>query len=305
MTKDSLFPPPKSFSKASAVRSRQEYMRLYAAAQRSPEQFWGAQAKQLDWFTPWNKVLDWSQPPFAKWFSGGKLNVAHNCLDRHLAGPRRNKAAIIWEGENFEQQTVTYQELHRRVSKFSNALKKLGLKTGDRSIIYMPMIPEAAIAMLTCARLGITHSVVFGGFSAEALKARIQDLSASLVITADAGLRRGKEIPLKPNVDEALPECPTVKHQVVFRRLGSKVEMKAGRDHWWHELTDGVSEQCAAEPLDSEHPLYVLYTSGTTGKPKGVVHTTGGYLTQVLSTMKWVFDIKDEDIYWCTADVGW
>src|SRR5438128_2871797 len=220
MAKDSLFPPPKSFSKASAVRSRQEYARLYAAAQRSPENFWGAQAKQLDWFTPWKKVLDWSRPPFAKWFSGGKLNVAHNCLDRHLAGPRRNKAAIIWEGENFEQQIVTYQELHRRVSKFSNALKKLGLKKGDRSIIYMPMVPEAAVAMLACARLGITHSVVFGGFSAEALKARIQDLGAAMVITADGGWRRGKPVKLKPAVDAAVAECPTIQNVIVYKRLG-------------------------------------------------------------------------------------
>ena len=309
MAKDSLFPPPKSFSKASAVRSRQEYARLYAAAQRSPEKFWGAQAKQLDWFAPWKKVLDWSRPPFAKWFTGGKLNVAYNCLDRHLAGPRRNKAAIIWEGENFEQQIVTYQELHRRVSKFSNALKKLGLKKGDRSIIYMPMVPEAAVAMLACARLGIIHSVVFGGFSAEALKARIQDLQAALVITSDAGLRRGKQVALKPAVDEALADCPSVTHVIVHARMGSRIEtpiyMRAGRDYWWHELTEGLSEHCPAEKLDSEHPLYVLYTSGTTGKPKGVVHTSGGYMAQVLATMHWVFDIKDEDIYWCTADIGW
>src|SRR5205823_5766896 len=305
MDQQEIFPPPKHFSEKAHIGSMEQCEALYKACAADPEKFWAEQARNLHWFSPWKQVLDWSNPPFARWFIGGKTNIAYNCIDRHLSSARRNKAAIIWEGENFEQRILTYPELYRRVPKFCNALKKLGLKTGDRSIIYMPMIPEAAIAMLACARLGITHSVVFGGFSAEALKARIQDLSASLVITADAGLRRGKEIPLKPNVDEALPECSTVKHQVVFRRLGSKVEMKAGRDHWWHELTDGVSEQCAAEPLDSEHPLYVLYTSGTTGKPKGVVHTTGGYLTQVLSTMKWVFDIKDEDIYWCTADVGW
>src|SRR5260370_11624520 len=305
MDQPEIFPPAKHFSEKAHIRSMEQCEALYKASIADPEKCSAEQGKTLHWFSPWEQVLDWSNPPFAKWFIGGKTNVAYNCIDRHLASWRRTKAAIIWEGENFEQRILTYQELHRRVAKLANALKKLGLKSGDRSIIYMPMIPEAAIAMLACALLGITHSVVFGGFSAEALKARIPALSASLVIPADAGLRGGKEIPVKPNVDEALPECPTVKHQVVFRRLGTKVEMKAGRDHWWHELTEGVSEQCPAEPLDSEHPLYVLYTSGTTGKPKGVVRTTGGYLTQVQATMNWGFDIEDEDIYWCTADVGW
>jgi acetyl-CoA synthetase len=283
----------------------EQYERLYMDALADPDKFWSECASELDWFKQWDQVLDWSNPPFAKWFAGGKLNLSFNCLDRHLTGPRKNKAAIIWEGENFEQRILTYQELHRRVAKFANALKQLGLKAGDRSIIYMPMVPEAAIAMLACARLGVTHSVVFGGFSAEALKTRIQDLEANIVITTDGGLRRGKEVPLKQNVDDSLVDCPTVKHVVVYKRTGTLIQMKSGRDHWWDDLTTGISEHCPAEQLDSEHPLYVLYTSGTTGKPKGVVHTTGGYLTFVLATMKWVFDLKENDTYWCTADIGW
>jgi acetyl-CoA synthetase len=308
MDEKQVFPPPKVFSERAAVKSKAEYEQLYRASLDDPEKFWSTQARELDWHSSWSKVLDWSNAPFAKWFVNGKLNACENCVDRHLAGPRRNKAAIIWEGENFEQQTLTYQELHRRVAKFANALKKLGLKKGGRSIIYMPMVPDAAVAMLACARLGITHSVVFAGFSADALKARINDLEASVVITSDAGLRRGKQVLLKQAVDEALPACPTVKYVIVHRRVGhalGRLQMQAGRDHWWHELTDGVSEHCPAEILDSEHPLYVLYTSGTTGKPKGVVHTTGGYLTHVLATMRWVFDVKEEDLYWCTADIGW
>jgi acetyl-CoA synthetase len=299
------FAPPKDFAQNAAVSSMEQYERLYKEAFDDPDKFWAERAAELDWFKKWDQVLDWSNPPFAKWFAGGKLNLSFNCLDRHLNGPRKNKAAIIWEGENFEQRILTYQELHRRVSKFANALKQLGLKSGDRSIIYMPMIPEAAVAMLACARIGVTHSVVFGGFSAEALKTRIQDLEANIVITTDGGLRRGKEVPLKQNVDEALLDSPTVKHVVVYKRTGTLTSMKDGRDHWWDDLTTGISEHCPAERLDSEHPLYVLYTSGTTGKPKGVVHTTGGYLTYVLMTMKWVFDLKENDTYWCTADIGW
>jgi acetyl-CoA synthetase len=299
------FPPPTDFAKRATISSMDQYERMYKDALADPDKFWSERAGELDWFKKWDQVLDWSNPPFAKWFIGGKLNLSFNCLDRHLTGPRKNKAAIIWEGENFEQRILTYQELHRRVAKFANALKQLGLKSGDRSIIYMPMVPEAAIAMLACARIGVTHSVVFGGFSAEALKTRIQDLDANLVITADGGLRRGKEVPLKQNVDDALVDCPTVKHVVVYKRTGTLIPMKDGRDHWWDDLTTGISEHCPAEELDSEHPLYVLYTSGTTGKPKGVVHTTGGYLTYILATMKWVFDLKEEDTYWCTADIGW
>jgi len=305
MDQTKKYTPPAEFSKQAVVSSMEQYQQIYDRSLKDPDGFWSEQAQAVDWFSPWKQVLDWSNPPFAKWFVGATTNVAYNCLDRHLKSWRRNKAAILWEGENFEQRILTYQELYRKVCKFANALKSRGHKKGDRAIIYMPMVPEAAVAMLACARLGIIHSVVFGGFSAEALKARIQDLEASLVITADAGLRRGREVLLKQNVDDALVDCPTVKDVIVYKRLNSVIPMKAGRDLWWDDVTTGASEVCPAEELDSEHPLYVLYTSGTTGKPKGVVHSTGGYLTQVLLTMKWVFDLKEEDVYWCTADIGW
>ena len=305
MDQNQRFHPPEHFRLKAAVRSLEEYEKLYAAAAQDPEKFWGERARELHWFQPWSKVLDWSNPPFAQWFVGGTTNVCYNCVDRHLAGWRRNKAALIWEGENFEQRILTYQELHRQVSKLGNALKKLGVKKGSRAILYMPMIPEAAVAMLACARLGVTHSVVFGGFSAEALKTRIQDLEAEVVLTADGGLRRGREVLLKQHVDDALQECPTVKNVIVYKRLSLHTQMQEGRDHWWEDVTTGVSEVCPAEELDAEHPLFVLYTSGTTGKPKGVVHSTGGYLTQVLATLGWVFDLKEEDTYWCTADIGW
>jgi len=281
------------------------YRALYDRSVQDPEGFWGDVASsELHWFEKWTKVLEWN-PPFAKWFVGGKINVSYNCLDRHLSTPRKNKAAILWEGEPGEQRCITYQELHRLVVRFASVLKSRGYKAGDRAIIYMPMIPELPIAMLACTRLGITHSVVFGGFSAEALKARIQDLGATLVVTADGGYRRGKEIRLKATVDEALAECPDVRDCIVYQRTGSPTPMKADRDLWWHELDDSATEDCPAVPLDSEHPLYVLYTSGTTGKPKGILHTTGGYLTHVTATMKWVFDLKEEDTYWCSADIGW
>ena len=305
MASDTLYQPPEEFSKQASVSSMDQYREIYRQATEDPEGFWGRFAeKELHWFEKWSRVLEW-EAPFAKWFVGGKTNMSYNCLDRHLLTWRKNKAAIIWEGEPGDERVLTYQELHRRVARFANVLKQLGLKTGDRSIIYMPMVPELPIAMLACARLGVTHSVVFGGFSAEALKTRILDLDARAVITADGGWRRGKEVRLKDTTDEALQDCPDVKHCIVYQRTNSDVEMKAGRDHYWGELERNADEECPAQVLDAEHPLYVLYTSGTTGKPKGIVHTTGGYQAQVSATMRWVFDIKDEDTYWCAADIGW
>jgi acetyl-CoA synthetase len=301
-----VYAPSAEFAARANVQGLAGYQALYQQAAEDPEKFWGDFAsKHIDWFRPWNRVLDWDNPPFAKWFTGATTNVSYNCVDRHLKTHRRNKAAIIFEGEPGDQRIITYQELHRLVCRFASVLKARGLKAGDRAIIYMPMVPEAAIAMLGCARLGITHSVVFGGFSAEALKARIQDLGAQLVITADGGWRRAKEVKLKPAVDEAVAECPSVTNVIVYQRTGSDTPMVEGRDHWWHVLDEGASEDCPAEPLDSEHPLYVLYTSGTTGKPKGILHTTGGYLTQATATMQWVFDMHEDDTYWCSADIGW
>ena len=305
MESDHRYHPSKEFADRATVSGMAGYQELYDRAKADPEGFWGELAgEQLHWFQKWSKVHEWDHP-FAKWFVGGKTNMAYNCLDRHLETWRKNKAAIIWEGEPGDEQILTYQELCRRVARFSNVIKSLGFKTGDRAVIYMPMIPELPIAMLACARLGITHSVVFGGFSAEALKTRILDLEASLVITADGGWRRGKQVALKEAADEALEDCPGVRHCIVYQRTKSKVKMKTGRDHYWDDLDANADEECPAAELDSEHPLYVLYTSGTTGQPKGIVHTTGGYQLQVNMAMRWVFDIKDEDTYWCAADIGW
>ena len=305
MAQSNVFPPSPEFVKRARVQGMEGYRALYRRAAEKPEEFWGELAeKELFFFQKWSHVFEW-HPPFAKWFAGGKTNVAYNCLDRHLATHRKNKVAILWEGEPGDQRLISYQELHRLVCRFANVLKARGLKTGDRAIIYMGMVPELPIAMLACARLGITHSVVFGGFSAEALKTRIQDLEAQIVIAADGAWRRGREVRLKDAVDEALPDCPSVRDVVVLERTGGAVHMKDGRDHWWHELDEGVSEHCPAEPLDSEHPLFALYTSGTTGKPKGIVHTTAGYLIHVHMTVQWVFDLREEDTFWCSADIGW
>jgi acetyl-CoA synthetase len=304
MREERVFPPPENFKQSANINSAEEYERLRAEALESPETFWGRMSEELHWFKKWETVLEWN-PPHAKWFVGGTTNVAYNCLDRHLQTWRRNKAAIIWEGEPGDQRTLTYQQLHREVCRFANVLKRAGVETGDRVALYMPLIPELAIAMLACARLGATHSIIFGGFSSAALIDRINDAGCKLVVTADGGWRRGAEVKLKPAIDEALKETPTVKGCIVVRRTGTKVHMEAGRDHWWHELMEMADASCPAEELDSEHPLYILYTSGTTGKPKGILHTTAGYLLQCHLTSKWVFDLKDEDVYWCTADIGW
>jgi len=302
-----LFHPPAEFSQAAQIRSLEEYQNLYERAKANPEQFWAELAEQeLHWFQKWDTVLDW-QPPFAQWFVGGKLNISYNCLDRHLTTWRKNKAALIWEGEPGDSRTLTYAQLHREVCQFANALKQLGVKTGDRVAIYMPMIPEAAISMLACARIGAAHTVVFGGFSAEALKDRLVDAEVKVVVTADGGWRKDVVVPLKAQVDKALANrgAPTVRHVLVVRRTAQEVEMEQERDRWWHELQQEVSVDCPAEPMDSEAMLFILYTSGTTGKPKGVVHTTGGYNLFTHITTKWIFDLKDTDVYWCTADVGW
>jgi acetyl-CoA synthetase len=303
-TEDRVFPPPPKFAEQAYIKSMAELESLRAEASADPEGFWARMAEELHWFKKWDAVLKW-QPPHAEWFVGGKLNISYNCLDRHLTAGRGDKTALIWEGEPGDQRTLTYQQLHVEVCKFANVLKQRGVEQGDRVALYLPLIPELAIAMLACARLGATHSVIFGGFSSSALVDRINDASCKVVVTADGGWRRGKEVKLKTAVDEALKETPSVESCIVVRRTAAAVDMQLGRDHWWHELMSTANADCPAAELDSEHPLYILYTSGTTGKPKGILHTTAGYLLQVHLTTKWIFDLKDEDIYWCTADIGW
>lgn len=297
----SLFLPPKNFTKEAYMNDPL----IYQKAKEDPQRFWASLAEQeLKWEKKWSKILEWD-PPFAKWFIGGKLNASVNCLDRHLDTPRRNKVALFWEGENGEKSTLTYYQLYENVCRLANVLKDLGIKKGDRVAIYLPMIPEAVIAMLACARIGAPHNVVFGGFSAEALRERINDAGARLLITADGSYRRGKVIPLKENTDEALEETPTIEKTIVVRRTNEKINMVGGRDFYYDELVAKAKPTCEAEIMDAEDMLFLLYTSGTTGKPKGIVHTTGGYLLQTHVTSKWVFDLKDTDIYWCTADIGW
>ena len=298
------FEPPDAFRAKAHIAGIEAYEALYKRSVDDPDAFWSDVASELHWFRRWDSVLEWKEP-FAQWFVGGETNVSYNCLDRHLDSGRRNKAAIVWEGEPGDERILTYQGLHREVCRFANVLKTLGVRKGDRVAIYMGMVPELAIAMLACARIGAPHSIVFGGFSGEALRDRINDAEARVVVTADGAFRRGTIVELKHAVDIAVAECPTVTDVVVVRRTGHKVEFAPGRDHWWHELLEGAASTCDAEWLDAEHPLYILYTSGTTGKPKGIVHTTGGYMVATYKTAQWVFDLRDDDVYWCTADIGW
>lgn len=300
LKEDRKFPPPASFVAQANVRD--SGLREKADADR--EGFWAQCAQTLDWFKPWDQVLKWT-PPYCQWFLGGKLNVSYNCLDRHIKTATRNKAAITWEGEPGEQRTLTYWDLYREVNKFANVLKGLGVKKGDRVAVYLPMVPEAIIALLACARIGAIHTVVFGGFSADSLRDRIIDAEATLLITADGGYRRGNVITLKHTADKALKECPTIKDVIVVRRTGEDISFEEGRDHWYHNLMQRAKAYCSPEPMDAEDTLFILYTSGTTGKPKGIMHSTGGYLVGAALTHEWVFDLKPQDVYWCTADVGW
>jgi acetyl-CoA synthetase len=304
LNEERSFPPPAAFSQKAQIKSLAEYEALYKESIEQPEQFWARAAEELHWFRKWEKVLEWNVP-WAKWFVGGQINLSYNCLDRHVKTARKNKAALIWESEPGEIRTYTYQQLWKEVQKFANVLKNLGVRKGDRVAIYMGMTPELPIAMLACARIGAPHSIVFGGFSSNALIDRIQDSQAVAVITQDGSHRRGAEVKLFPAVEEAVKSCPSVKSVVIYKRTGTALTMTPGRDHWWHELMAKASDDCPAEPLDAEHPLYLLYTSGTTGKPKGIVHTTGGYSVGTYLSTKYVFDLREEDTYWCTADIGW
>jgi acetyl-CoA synthetase len=301
---DLVHKPSKEFAAKARIGSLSAYKKLYKESIEKPEKFWAREAKELLWQKPWAKVLEW-KAPFAKWFDGGKINVCENCVDRHAAGPRRNKAAIIWEGEPGDKRVITYGQLHKDVCRFANVLLKNGVKSKDRVLIYMPMVPEAAVAMLACARIGAVHNVVFGGFASESIVDRLEDSGATVIVTADGGWRRGKVVALKPVVDEALAKYDKVRRVIVLNRCGNDVAMDAARDAWWHDEVATASSKHVPQGFDSEHPLFVLYTSGSTGKPKGILHTSGGYLTGTYSTCKYIFDMRDEDVYWCTADVGW
>jgi acetyl-CoA synthetase len=304
LVENRVFQPAAAFSAKARIQSMEQYRQMHEESLQDPDRFWGREAGELKWQEGWQQVLDW-QAPFAKWFVGGKLNVAENCVDRHVAEGRGDKTAILWEGEPGEIRRVSYAELQGEVSRFANVLKAHGVQAGDRVLIYMPMVPEAAVAMLGCARIGAVHSVVFGGFSADSIKDRLEDSQAKLVVTADGGYRRGSVVALKANVDAALESASAVERVIVLKRTGQEVAMTAGRDVWWHEAAAAVSPECAAEGFDAEHPLFILYTSGSTGKPKGILHTSGGYLVGTYCTSKYIFDLQEEDIYWCTADVGW
>jgi acetyl-CoA synthetase len=302
-----VFKPAKEFAEKARIKNFAQYQQMYRESIKHPDKFWSREASELLWQKHWRKVLEW-KAPFARWFVGGQLNLSENCLDRHLTTHRRNKAAILWEGEPGERRTLTYQQLHREVCRFANVLKRNKIRKGDRVIIYMPTIPEVAVAMLACARIGAVHSVVFGGFSADSIRDRIHDSGAIALITADGSYRRGGIVPLKKNVDDALggpTAAESVKRVIVFQRAHNEIHMEEGRDVWWHRELEYVNDRCPPAALDSEHPLYILYTSGSTGKPKGILHTTGGYLVGIFSTTKYIFDLRDEDIFWCTADVGW